>query len=61
VITPEERGNNGFGYDRIFHIPKLGKTMAELNMEEKNHYSHRALAVNKAVKRILEWREKSEV
>jgi XTP/dITP diphosphohydrolase len=44
-IIPQERGSNGFGYDPIFLIPELGLTMAELNMEEKNHISHRARAI----------------
>ena len=44
-IIPEERGINGFGYDAIFFIPELNKTMAELGIEQKNHLSHRALAV----------------
>ena len=45
IIIPEERGQNGFGYDPIFLIPELGRTMAELSMEEKNRLSHRARAV----------------
>jgi len=44
-IIPEERGTGGFGYDPIFMLPELGKTMAELSMEEKNRLSHRARAV----------------
>jgi XTP/dITP diphosphohydrolase len=44
-IIPEERGVNGFGYDPIFLIPEVGRTMAELSMDEKNRLSHRALAV----------------
>lgn len=44
-IIPEERGNFGFGYDPIFLVPSLGKTMAELNMNEKNQISHRAQAI----------------
>ena len=47
-IIPEERGTGGFGYDPIFLFPKLGKTMAELGMEEKNRLSHRARAVIEA-------------
>lgn len=47
-IIPEERGTGGFGYDPIFFIPELGCTMAQLEMEEKNHISHRARAVMKA-------------
>ncbi|GAB4487060.1 MAG: XTP/dITP diphosphatase [Anaerolineales bacterium] len=44
-IIPEERGTNGFGYDPIFFIPEMNRTMAELSMDEKNRLSHRALAV----------------
>ena len=52
-IIPAERGTGGFGYDPIFLLPELGKTMAELSMDEKNRLSHRARAVMKA-RRILE-------
>ena len=52
-IIPEERGAGGFGYDPIFLLKELGKTMAELSMEEKNRLSHRARAVMNA-KPILE-------
>jgi XTP/dITP diphosphohydrolase len=48
-IIPEERGDNGFGYDPIFYIHELGKTMAELTMMEKNQLSHRARAVRAAL------------
>lgn len=48
-IIPEERGINGFGYDAIFFIPALGKTMAELEMEQKNKISHRALAIRNSL------------
>src|SRR5512138_917631 len=48
-IIPEERGTGGFGYDPIFLLPELGKTMAELTMEEKNRLSHRARAVMNAM------------
>ncbi len=47
-IIPEERGSGGFGYDPVFFIPELGRTMAELNMDEKNRVSHRARAIMKA-------------
>jgi len=52
-IIPEERGTNGFGYDPIFLLPELEKTMAELSMEEKNRLSHRAKAVIK-IRGIIE-------
>ncbi|HKI53659.1 MAG TPA: non-canonical purine NTP pyrophosphatase, partial [Anaerolineales bacterium] len=51
-IIPEDRGTGGFGYDPIFLLPELGKTMAELSMDEKNRLSHRARAVMNA-KKIL--------
>ena len=47
-IIPEERGIGGFGYDPIFLLPELGKTMAELSAENKNRLSHRARAVMNA-------------
>jgi len=47
-IIPEEHGTGGFGYDPIFLLTELGKTMAELSMDEKNRLSHRARAVMKA-------------
>jgi XTP/dITP diphosphohydrolase len=48
-IIPEERGNGGFGYDPIFFFPEFKKTMAEMDMEEKNRLSHRAKAVMNAI------------
>jgi len=47
-IIPTERGIGGFGYDPIFLLPELKKTMAELSMDEKNRLSHRAKAVMNA-------------
>lgn len=47
-IIPEERGGGGFGYDPIFLLPELGRTMAELDPGEKNRLSHRARAVMNA-------------
>ena len=51
-ITPQERGRHGFGYDPIFMISGLNRTMAELSMDEKNRLSHRARAV-RAARHIL--------
>ena len=45
LISETANGGNGFGYDPIFYIPELGKTMAELTEEEKNTISHRARAL----------------
>lgn len=53
MIAEHPAGDNGFGYDPIFFIPSLGKTMAQLSAEEKNRMSHRAIALRKA-KAILQ-------
>ena len=47
-IIADERGEHGFGYDRIFNMPQKGGTMAEIDLSIKNQCSHRAIAVNKA-------------
>ncbi len=52
-IIEEQRGQNGFGYDPLFLIPELGKTMAELTPSEKNQLSHRARAVINAIPILL--------
>ena len=53
-IVPDERGQNGFGYDPIFFFPAIGRTMAELSLEEKNQVSHRAHAVRAVTPVLLE-------
>jgi XTP/dITP diphosphohydrolase len=55
VITAVPRGNQGFGYDPIFFVPELGKTIAEMTLEEKNLISHRARAAEQARQKLLEW------
>lgn len=52
VIVAQPKGVNGFGYDPVFFLPELGKTMAELPELEKNRISHRARAIIK-IKPIL--------
>lgn len=47
TILQEKRGTNGFGYDPIFYVPTLGKSMAELSQEEKSQISHRGNALKK--------------
>lgn len=49
VILREKIGTGGFGYDPVFFLPALAKTMAEISLEEKNQLSHRAQAFRKAV------------
>jgi XTP/dITP diphosphohydrolase len=53
-IIPEQRGENGFGYDPIFLVLELGRTMAELSMDEKNRLSHRARAIQNALPILAE-------
>lgn len=48
LITFEPRGELGFGYDPIFYLPELDKTMAELSLEMKNEISHRGKATRRA-------------
>jgi len=53
LIALEPKGENGFGYDPVFYLSELKKTMAELPLETKNQISHRGKAARKAY-RILE-------
>ena len=52
TIATQPSGNNGFGYDPVFFIPKLNRTMAELTESEKNEVSHRSQAIRQAIKFI---------
>lgn len=47
VITEMKIGENGFGYDPIFYVPTLSRTMAQLTAEEKGKISHRGNAIRK--------------
>ncbi len=51
MIIDERRGSQGFGYDPIFFIPELNKTLAQIPMNEKNKISHRS----NALKCMIEW------
>ena len=53
VITFEEKGTHGFGYDPLFYYPPLKKTFAELLPEEKNEVSHRGRALKKLKEYLL--------
>ena len=55
-------GDHGFGYDPVFVVPELEKTLAELTLDQKNQISHRGRALAKAkdvLKRKLERSEKT--
>jgi XTP/dITP diphosphohydrolase len=49
VITEEERGERGFGYDPVFMPEGYSITFAEMELQEKNLISHRGIAVRKMV------------
>jgi XTP/dITP diphosphohydrolase len=46
----KEHGKSGFGFDPIFQPAKSAKTFAEMTIEEKNGYSHRAMAIHNFAK-----------
>lgn len=48
-LTKEKKGNAGFGYDPIFIPENESRTFAEMNMIEKNQFSHRARAFNQMI------------
>ena len=50
-VERKERGQSGFGFDPIFQPEGSAKTFAEMAIEEKNGYSHRAMAIRK----FVEW------
>lgn len=49
------RGDNGFGYDPLFYVPRLGKTFAQLSQAEKNAVSHRGNALKQFREQYKEW------
>ena len=60
VILDSARGENGFGYDPLFLYPPMGKTFAEMSMEEKLSVSHRGRALNglkDEFEKVLQWLE----
>ena len=50
LITTRARGQNGFGYDPLFLIPRFNKTFGELPPEVKAEMSHRSRALKKVRK-----------
>jgi XTP/dITP diphosphohydrolase len=53
-ITPEARGDKGFGYDPLFFLQDFGKTAAELGPEQKNLVSHRGKALRRLLAKLKE-------
>lgn len=52
AILREPAGTNGFGYDPVFFLPEKLCTMAQLEAEQKNQMSHRAMALHNLVEKI---------
>jgi XTP/dITP diphosphohydrolase len=51
-IATEPAGSGGFGYDPVFYIPRLGQTLAQVPIDEKDRISHRGRAAGR-VRTIL--------
>jgi XTP/dITP diphosphohydrolase len=45
VILNAPRGTGGFGYDPLFFVPELQRTMAEIDLQTKLAHSHRGRAL----------------
>lgn len=53
-ILAESRGSDGFGYDPVFFVPGVGRTFAEMSVEEKDRLSHRGMAMARMRKVLAE-------
>ena len=53
MIQYEPEGEDGFGYDPVFHLPSFGKTIAQLSLEDKNRISHRGCAAGRAMNALI--------
>ena len=51
-ILQSPRGENGFGYDPLFYLPELDRTMAEIDMKTKLSLSHRGRAIVELLARL---------
>jgi XTP/dITP diphosphohydrolase len=54
-VAFKAEGENGFGYDPIFYIPKYKKTMAQIDSELKNCISHRGRAFKQLAETLRNW------
>jgi XTP/dITP diphosphohydrolase len=55
-IIAEPHGTGGFGYDPLFWLPELGKTMAQVDLQTKQKLSHRGRALAALLKRMQGWK-----
>lgn len=54
IILRNPKGESGFGYDPLFYYPDFNKTLAEVDLEQKNQVSHRRRALEKVVEFLKE-------
>ena len=54
-LLESPQGEGGFGYDPLFFIESLGRTMAEISLDEKNRLSHRAAAFRELARALSEF------
>lgn len=54
LIDTMPRGDDGFGYDPLFYVPELGKTLGQISMDKKNEISHRGRAIREFEKKFHE-------
>lgn len=59
-IIDEYRGEGGFGYDPLFYYEPFGKTLAQMNAEEKNSISHRGRAIENFANFMKEQQEENK-
>lgn len=52
TIMDAPRGTGGFGYDPLFYLPQLDKTMAEIDLETKLTLSHRGRALEALLEKL---------
>jgi XTP/dITP diphosphohydrolase len=60
-ILRSPRGTGGFGYDPLFYLPDQHKTMAELDIQTKLSFSHRARAFTALLKALLPHLQPSQI
>ncbi|MES2220793.1 MAG: non-canonical purine NTP pyrophosphatase [Acidobacteriota bacterium] len=53
TILEAPRGSGGFGYDPLFYVPELHRTMAEISLEEKYKISHRGHALRRLLTQLI--------
>lgn len=58
-ILTSHQGHKGFGYDPLFYSKDMGKTFAEMTLEEKNQVSHRGRALHALVQDLPQWLEEA--